>query len=1034
MATAFMNTYSQSRCSHRSSGLFFSLAKNHLLRLAVVVLMTMVLLTASAVAELAQVDGVTYIHGCSDLVNDRTPVHGNVCIVEDLICNVTKTIELTEGCDEVIIVAKDAIRTKGLRFEVRQGATLSFGGPAFFFERKQDNTDAIFQVDGFLGFEADDAIYEAPQSATPEDLHGLIGTNPGASVSALLDSAIWYTEDTVIAVSNSKTKNKSRTNDKAGTDRANSNTGTGTSNTGTGITGTDITDTTNTDIGITDTSNTGITDTSNTGTDSARPTPPIVDDLPVSNSNTDIGITDTSNTGTGITDSSDTDTDSARPTLPVVDGLPISTLHSCDELRSERTHVQGMSGALLLDFDILCTETRVLEVTDKLLVVSDKPNLRLKGVHFRVRKKAALTFMVPTLTMEKLEGVSGPLFTIEPQGSVEMNADQWVPPPENGTEASEKEAYTPFIPRTKVYPDASYINRLPIRSLGSCDELPLDRNRLDGAVYVTGPIVCDEKRVIEISQETVIFTRSPDLYLMGVHFLVRENAGLWISMGTMTVEALEASTMDFDGDSEEFFTVEPQGHLGLFANEVGPVSEKGTSEDLFSRLVVKSGGALVIEGRMSCATSIMTIIKDSGDTPMTTINSCDRIPFGLIPVRGILIIEGDIVCAEKRTLVVSELALIFSDMDGVRFERVHFIVEQNATLSFAVASLLVEKLEGDSGEIFTIEPGGFLGGQFDQLRPLPENGTKKDEHSLLHAKEGGEFYFDALVRYTSSSITMVAVSVIEDPAWIRLQRLRRRWIERHFQRHQQQSPFSPDRSAEYTYEQRLGLKPTHLMVGEELRFPSSLTTLDRSHTMTMGTDGSLVLAKADRYVVLFDEMIEAVETRASVEETTMATLAGLSPDYDGGDPGLELKILALADSGQATDDKVLHMMARSERLRVWQKETATDMEVDLEKCARGFDELLRAKKRERDLQMEKEEEEEKEAEKTTMPQQQADPTTAGHSSDPKQEHAGQDASSTSTSTSTSGRGKTKAKTKAVPATVTRYWGTRRGGIGETTWL
>ncbi|CAN0029874.1 unnamed protein product, partial [Ectocarpus sp. 13 AM-2016] len=107
---------------------------------------------------------------------------------------------------------------------------------------------------------------------------------------------------------------------------------------------------------------------------------------------------------------------------------------------------------------------------------------------------------------------------------------------------------------------------------------------------------------------------------------------------------------------------------------------------------------------------------------MTTIKSCDRIPFGLTPVRGILIIEGDIVCEEKRTLVVSELALVFSDMDGVRFEGVYFRVEQNATLSFAVASLLVEKLAGDSGEIFTIEPGGFLGGHADQLRPLPEHG------------------------------------------------------------------------------------------------------------------------------------------------------------------------------------------------------------------------------------------------------------------------------------------------------------------------
>ncbi|CBJ28296.1 hypothetical protein Esi_0098_0037 [Ectocarpus siliculosus] len=275
--------------------------------------------------------------------------------------------------------------------------------------------------------------------------------------------------------------------------------------------------------------------------------------------------------------------------------------------------------------------------------------------------------------------------------------------------------------------------------------------------------------------------------------------------------------------------------------------------------------------------------SSSDRPPTTTIYSCEQFPFDRNPVVGVLIIEGNIVCKNKRTLVVSERAYLFSHMDEVHLEGVHFIVEENAALGIAVATLHVEKLEGDSGEIFTIDPGGFLGGHADHLRPLPENGTK--------------------------------------------------------------SPFSPDRSAEYTYEQRLGLNPTHLM------------------------------------------------------------------------------ILALADSGQATDDKVLHMMARSERLRVWQKETATDMEVDLEKCARGFDELLRAKKRERDLQMEKEEEEEKEAEKTTMPQQQADPTTAAvHSSDPKQEHAGQDASSTSTSTSTSGRGKTKAKAKAVPATVTRYWG------------
>ncbi|CAN0065312.1 unnamed protein product, partial [Ectocarpus sp. 13 AM-2016] len=88
MAAVFITT-SQQRGRHLSLGLFLTLAKNHLLRLAVVVLMTMVLLTTSAVADTparedAPDDGVTHIHGCSDLLNDRTPVHGYVRIVGDV--------------------------------------------------------------------------------------------------------------------------------------------------------------------------------------------------------------------------------------------------------------------------------------------------------------------------------------------------------------------------------------------------------------------------------------------------------------------------------------------------------------------------------------------------------------------------------------------------------------------------------------------------------------------------------------------------------------------------------------------------------------------------------------------------------------------------------------------------------------------------------------------------------------------------------------------------------------------------------------
>ena len=121
MATAFMTTASQLRY-RRSSDLFLTLATNHLLRLAVVVLMTMVFLTASAgadtfareeVGQLAQVDGVTYIHGCSDLVNDRTAVHGYVCFVRDVNCDETKVCVRVAAtaitaavwsCDELVLL------------------------------------------------------------------------------------------------------------------------------------------------------------------------------------------------------------------------------------------------------------------------------------------------------------------------------------------------------------------------------------------------------------------------------------------------------------------------------------------------------------------------------------------------------------------------------------------------------------------------------------------------------------------------------------------------------------------------------------------------------------------------------------------------------------------------------------------------------------------------------------------------------------------------------------------------------------------
>ncbi|CAN0417517.1 unnamed protein product, partial [Ectocarpus sp. 12 AP-2014] len=93
--------------------------------------------------------------------------------------------------------------------------------------------------------------------------------------------------------------------------------------------------------------------------------------------------------------------------------------------------------------------------------------------------------------------------------------------------------------------------------------------------------------------------------------------------------------------------------------------------------------------------------------------------------------------------------------------------------------------------------------------------------------------------------------------------------------------------------------PTHLMAGEELRFPSRMTSLDRRHVMTVGSDGTLVLANIARYQGLRREVMEAFNSWSSrAAQTSEDILAGLSPDYAGEDRGLDLKVLASPDMVQ----------------------------------------------------------------------------------------------------------------------------------------
>ncbi|CBN74682.1 hypothetical protein Esi_0037_0106 [Ectocarpus siliculosus] len=214
-----------------------------------------------------------------------------------------------------------------------------------------DNKDGIFHVDGILGFLAEYPDFEAPDDATPEDLHGMARLARDGIVLAHGDEAMYYTDSAVFVVvepSTDKNDNSNSNSEAAGGSQGHS---------------------------------------------AGLAQEQLQRELEAS-------------------------------------GLDLS----CNELRFERTPVEGMSGVLLLDDDVMCKEKRILEVGHHVIVVSDKPDLRLKGVHFVVQEKASLTFIVATMVLEKLEGESGELFTVEPQGVLAMSADKWSPSPDNGTE------------------------------------------------------------------------------------------------------------------------------------------------------------------------------------------------------------------------------------------------------------------------------------------------------------------------------------------------------------------------------------------------------------------------------------------------------------------------------------------------------------------------------------------------------------------------------------------------------------------------
>ncbi|CAM9663667.1 unnamed protein product, partial [Ectocarpus sp. 6 AP-2014] len=281
--------------------------------------------------------------------------------------------------------------------------------------------------------------------------------------------------------------------------------------------------------------------------------------------------------------------------------------------------------------------------------------------------------------------------------------------------------------------------------------------------------------------------------------------------------------------------------------------------------------------------------------PSQKIHSCDELRSNGTRLEGVLLITGDVVCQEERLLEITDELIILSEKPVLYLEGVRFHVKQNATLRLGVSAMHVEQLEGVSGAIFTVEPQGYVGLHANGQGPVPQDGSE---------------------------------------------------------------------------------------VGEELRFPSSMATLDGEYIMTMGVDGSLLLSGRQRYDAFHDEMVQAAENQPWREIDTETFVSGLNPDYDGVDPRADLKVLAAADPAQAMrsiHDR-MQRTARPKALENQGEETAdgvAEMDGKLE-------DFLRERKKKSDMNKEKKENEgEDDDEEQKVPPQQPEGTAqAGRGSGP----------------------------------------------------
>ncbi|CAN0191213.1 unnamed protein product, partial [Scytosiphon promiscuus] len=115
----------------------------------------------------------------------------------------------------------------------------------------------------------------------------------------------------------------------------------------------------------------------------------------------DVGTSDASNTNPP-THSAVINANRLRAMATDFEALPKREIFSCEDLDPGRTFVVGV---VYLGGDLICDELHVIEVKENtdVLIISDTPTLRTRGVLFKVGKSSTMHMDVNAIVVEALE-------------------------------------------------------------------------------------------------------------------------------------------------------------------------------------------------------------------------------------------------------------------------------------------------------------------------------------------------------------------------------------------------------------------------------------------------------------------------------------------------------------------------------------------------------------------------------------------------------------------------------------------------------